>query len=163
SKGLGRRPLACARRRRAKKNRRYLREGDAAIEISRRRHGGIPLRGRRVLFHRDEHPHPGRTSRHRDDHRYRHRALADPHRGRRWSKWWWTASRLRCSCSARWSGNPPSSTATITSTGSSSTWQVSFASEPAGPARDAKSWQPSTRVPKIGRGPGTNGTFRRSG
>ena len=52
-------------------------------EISRRRHRRIPLRGRRVLFHRDEHPHPGRASRHRDDHRHRPRAGADPHRRRR--------------------------------------------------------------------------------
>ena len=31
--------------------------------LRRRRHGRVPLRGRRVLLHRDEHPHPGRASR----------------------------------------------------------------------------------------------------
>ncbi len=41
------------------------------------------LRGRRVLFHRDEYPHPGRASGDRDDHRHRSRAGADPGRGRR--------------------------------------------------------------------------------
>jgi acetyl-CoA carboxylase, biotin carboxylase subunit len=68
---------------RAQENRRDVREGNAGDEISRRRHRGVPLRGRRILFHRDEHPHPGRTSRHRDDHRHRPRAGADPDRGRR--------------------------------------------------------------------------------
>ena len=81
--GLGRRPLAGAVRRRARQDRRDLRQGDAGHEISRRRHHRIPVRGRRVLFHRDEHPHPGRASRHRDDHRHRPRAGADPHRRRR--------------------------------------------------------------------------------
>ncbi len=41
------------------------------LELSRRRHDRIPLRGRRVLLHRDEHPHPGRASRHRKHHRHR--------------------------------------------------------------------------------------------
>ena len=38
---------------------------------------------RRVLLHRDEHPHPGRASGDRDDHRHRPGAGDDPHRGRR--------------------------------------------------------------------------------
>ena len=59
------------------------RQGDAGHEVSRRRHRRIPVRGRRVLFHRNEHPHPGRASGHRDDHRHRSRAGADPHRRRR--------------------------------------------------------------------------------
>ena len=67
----------------ARQDRRDLRQGDAGHEISRRRHHRIPVRGRRVLLHRDEHPHPGRASRHRDDHRHRPRAGADPHRRRR--------------------------------------------------------------------------------
>ena len=41
------------------------------IELSRRRHDRVPLRERRVLLHRDEHPHPGRASGDRDDHRHR--------------------------------------------------------------------------------------------
>ena len=81
--GLGRRPLAGALGGRARQDRRDLRQGDAGHEISRRRHHRIPVRGRRVLFHRDEHPHPGRASRHREHHRYRPRAGADPHRRRR--------------------------------------------------------------------------------
>jgi hypothetical protein len=39
--------------------------------LSRRRHLRVPLRGRRVLLHRDEHPHPGGASGHRDGHRHR--------------------------------------------------------------------------------------------
>ena len=37
----------------------------------------------RVLFHRDEHPGPGRAPGHRDGHRRRHRQGADPDRRRR--------------------------------------------------------------------------------
>ena len=51
--------------------------------LSRRRHGRVPLRGRRILFHRDEHPPPGRAHHHRDDHRARPRHRADQDRGRR--------------------------------------------------------------------------------
>jgi hypothetical protein len=51
--------------------------------LPRRRHLRVPVRERRVLLHRDEHPHPGRTPGHRDDHRHRHRAGADPRRRRR--------------------------------------------------------------------------------
>ena len=51
--------------------------------LSRRRHGRVPLRGRRILFHRDEHAPPGRAPGHRDDHRHRPRHRADQDRGRR--------------------------------------------------------------------------------
>ena len=50
---------------------------DGGARLCRRRDGRVPLRGRQVLLHRDEHPHPGRTSRHGDDHRHRHRQRAD--------------------------------------------------------------------------------------
>src|ERR1700736_4466866 len=83
SEGLGGRPIARARCRGTQDDRLDRRERDAADEISRGRHRGVPLRRRRILFHRDEYPHPGRTSRHRDDHRYRPRAGADPDRRRR--------------------------------------------------------------------------------
>ena len=42
-----------------------------AVQLPRRRHDGVPVPGRRVLLHRDEHPHPGRASGHRADHRDR--------------------------------------------------------------------------------------------
>ena len=53
------------------------------LALSRRRHRRVPLRGRRVLFHRDEHAPPGRAPGHRDDHRARPRHRADPDRRRR--------------------------------------------------------------------------------
>ena len=53
----------------------------ARAAISRRRNDRVPLRERRLLLHRDEHPHPGRASGDRDDHRHRPRERADPHRG----------------------------------------------------------------------------------
>ena len=71
SESLGGRPLPRAQRGRAQCHRRDGGKGHARVPISRRRHGRVPVRGRPVLFHRDEHPHPGRASRHRDDHRYR--------------------------------------------------------------------------------------------
>ncbi len=52
------------------------------IRLSRRRHRRVPLRGRQVLFHRDEHAHPGRASGDRDDHRHRPDLRADPRRRR---------------------------------------------------------------------------------
>ena len=59
-------------------------EGDRRPRLFRRRHDRVPLRERRVLFHRDEHPPAGRASGHRGDHRHRPRARADPRRlGRR--------------------------------------------------------------------------------
>ena len=70
-------------------DRRDRREGDARAQISRRRHRRVPLRGRQVLFHRDEYPHPGRASGDRDDHR---------HRPRCWSR---SGSRPAASCRSR--------------------------------------------------------------
>ena len=55
---------------------------DGRARLYRRRHGRVPLRGRAVLLHRDEHPHPGRASGHRDDHRHRPRQRADQDRRR---------------------------------------------------------------------------------
>ncbi len=86
SEDLGGRPLPRAQRGRARRDRRDRRQGDARAQISRRRHGRVPLRGRQVLFHRDEHAHPGRASGDRDDHRHRSRARADPRRRRRRSR-----------------------------------------------------------------------------
>jgi acetyl-CoA carboxylase biotin carboxylase subunit len=53
--------------------------GDAAPKpaedrLPRRRHLRVPVRERRVLLHRDEHPRAGRAPGHRADHRHRHRA-----------------------------------------------------------------------------------------
>ena len=76
-------PSPALNTRAARTDRRSLRQGDARDEISRRRHGRIPVRGRRILLHRDEYPHPGRASGDRDDHRHRSGARADPGRGRR--------------------------------------------------------------------------------
>ena len=53
------------------------------LQLSRRRHRRVPLRGRRLLLHRDEHAHPGRASGDRDDHRHRPRQRADQDRRRR--------------------------------------------------------------------------------
>ena len=55
----------------------------------------IPVRGRRLLFHRDEHAAAGGASGHRSDHRHRHRARADPHRRRRRASRW--SRRMSCS------------------------------------------------------------------
>ena len=88
--GPGGEPLPRAQRRRAREDRRDRRRGDARAEISRRRHRRVPLRERRVLFHRDEHAHPGRASGHRDDHRHRPDPRADPRRQRRPA---WRSSR----------------------------------------------------------------------
>jgi ribosomal protein L11 methyltransferase len=55
----------------------------AEDRLPRRRHLRVPVRERRVLLHRDEHPRAGRAPGHRDGHRHRHRAGADPHRRRR--------------------------------------------------------------------------------
>ena len=66
----------------ARRHRRDGGQGDARDFLSRRRHRRIPLRGRPVLFHRDEHAHPGRASGDRDDHRHRPDLRADPRRRR---------------------------------------------------------------------------------
>ena len=55
-------------------DRRDLRRRHADLGYSGRRHDRVPLRERRVLFHRDEHPPAGRASGHRSDHRHRSRA-----------------------------------------------------------------------------------------
>ncbi len=78
--GLRGKPVARPQRRSARRDRRDLRQGDARAAICRRRHGRVPLREWRVLLHRDEHAHPGRASRHGDDHRRRSRLRADPRR-----------------------------------------------------------------------------------
>ena len=67
----------------ARQDRRALRRGLPQDRLPRRRHVRVPLRGRRVLLHRDEHAHPGRAPGDRDDHRHRPRAGADPRRGGR--------------------------------------------------------------------------------
>ena len=54
----------------------------AADRLSRRRDHRVPLRGRRILLHRDEHPPAGRASGDRGDLRHRHRPGADPCGGR---------------------------------------------------------------------------------
>jgi acetyl-CoA carboxylase biotin carboxylase subunit len=58
-------------------------EACRAVGYRRRRHARVPLPGRRVLLHRDEHAHPGRAPGDRDGHRHRPRqgAAAD-RRGR---------------------------------------------------------------------------------
>ena len=62
---------------------RALRRGLSRDRLPRRRHLRVPLRRRRVLFHRNEHPCPGRASGHRDDHRRGYRQGAAAHRRRR--------------------------------------------------------------------------------
>ena len=57
-----------------------VRQGDGRDGLSRRRHDRIPLRERRILLHRDEHPAAGRASGDRDDQRGRSGARADPRR-----------------------------------------------------------------------------------
>ena len=60
------------------------RQGDGRHGLSRRRHDRVPLRERRILLHRDEHPAAGRASGDRDDQRHRPGPRADPRRpGRR--------------------------------------------------------------------------------
>ncbi len=56
---------------------------DARTRLPQRRHDRVPLPGRGVLFHRDEHAAAGRASGQRDDLRRRHRARAAAHRRRR--------------------------------------------------------------------------------
>ena len=60
---------ARARREAARAHRRALRRRLPQDRLPRRRHLRVPVRGRRVLLHRDEHPHPGRAPGDRDDHR----------------------------------------------------------------------------------------------
>ena len=77
--GAGARPAGEA----AREDRRALRRRLPQDRLPRRRHLRVPVRGGRVLLHRDEHAHPGRAPGHRDDHRHRPRAGADPRRRRR--------------------------------------------------------------------------------
>ena len=51
--------------------------------LSQRRHLRIPIRKRRVLFHRNEHAPAGRAPGHRNDHRRRYRPRTTAHRERR--------------------------------------------------------------------------------
>ena len=78
--GAGRGTLASPQRRGAQEDRHDSRQGDAEAPLPRRRHGRVPLRGRPVLLHRDEHAPAGRAPGDRDDHRARSRHRADPHR-----------------------------------------------------------------------------------
>ena len=55
-------------------------QGLAGLRLLQRRHGRVPVPGRRVLLPRDEHPPAGRAPGHRARHRARPRRLADPHR-----------------------------------------------------------------------------------
>ena len=76
-------PSPGPQRRGAQQDRRHRRQGHAEAQVPRRRHGRVPLRGRRVLLHRDEHAPAGGAPGDRDDHRARPRHRADPHRLRR--------------------------------------------------------------------------------
>ena len=80
-------------------HRRALRRCLPQDRLSRRRHVRVPVRGRRVLLHRDEHARAGRAPGDRDDHRHRHRAGADPRRrGREAAR---SASATSCSAATR--------------------------------------------------------------
>ena len=81
----------------ARRDGRARRQGDGRDGLSRRRHDRVPLRERRILLHRDEHPAPGRASGDRDDQRHRPGARADPRRLRRGPV---AARRSRCSFTA---------------------------------------------------------------
>ena len=58
------------------------RDGDAQARLSQPRHGRVPLRERRVLLHRDEHPAAGRAPGDRAGHRHRSGPRADQDRRR---------------------------------------------------------------------------------
>jgi hypothetical protein len=62
-------------------HRQGLRRRGRLDRLHRRGHDRIPLRGRRVLLHRDEHPPSGRTPGDRGHLRRRPRARTDPRRG----------------------------------------------------------------------------------
>ena len=66
--------------------RRAGRDGDggaAQARLPQRRHAGVPVSGRAVRVHRNEHAAAGRASGDRDGLRHRPGARADPHRRRR--------------------------------------------------------------------------------
>ena len=67
---------------RARRSATIVAEAMQQDRLPRRRHHRVPLRGRRVLLHRDEHPPAGGASGHRGDHRHRPGARADPRRRR---------------------------------------------------------------------------------
>ena len=62
-----------------------VRGGDAQARLPQPRHGRVPLRGRRVLLHRDEHAPAGRAPGDRAGDRHRSGARADQDRRRRTS------------------------------------------------------------------------------
>ena len=53
------------------RDRQGLRRSLHAHRLPRRRHVRVPVRERPLLLHRNEHPHPGRASGHRNGHRHR--------------------------------------------------------------------------------------------
>ena len=67
----------------APRDERTLRRRLRRNRLSQRRHARVPVPGRRVLFHRDEHAHPGRTPDHRDRDGHRPRQGAAAPGGRR--------------------------------------------------------------------------------
>ena len=60
----------------------------ATLGLSQRRHAGVPVSGRPVRLHRDEHAPAGGASGHRDGLRHRPGARADPHRRRCGARLW---------------------------------------------------------------------------
>ena len=82
----GHRGSACARASRPSSARRWASacvDACARDRLPQRRHARVPVPGRRVLLHRDEHPHPGRAPGDRAHHRHRPRQGAARDRGRR--------------------------------------------------------------------------------
>ena len=71
--------------------------GRAGLRLRERRHGRVPLPGRRVLLPRDEHATPGRAPRYRAGHRARPRRVAAAHRLRRGAG---LSPRTRCPTTA---------------------------------------------------------------
>ena len=80
SEGVGGGAFACPQQQPPHADRREGRGSLRQVRIRRGRHGRVPLRERRVLLHRDEHPAPGRASGDGDADRPRPRPGADPHR-----------------------------------------------------------------------------------
>ena len=74
-------PGLSAKQRRAMSER--VRLGLRRDRLPQRRHARVPVPGRRVLLHRDEHPHPGRAPGDRTDHGHRPGEGAAAARGRR--------------------------------------------------------------------------------
>ena len=75
--------LAGADCRRARRARRHRHRGAARARLPQRRDAGVPVSGRPVRLHRDEHAPAGGASGDRDGLRHRPGARADPHRRRR--------------------------------------------------------------------------------